>query len=465
MFILHSHHCEYTARVNMMTRGRAMQNNNMISLNQPPSLSPQIGVNQSEQIILNNQCPQHSPSNVNSSDNASAITENEMCVCGANNSSASSSNANPSMTPQATGQLLQSASLYNSHRQIPINIKECNGEDIEFFVQNICQAARLNSWSDEEAILYLKTKLCGQALKFYMNSASCNSSTSLNDVCNILKEFFIHESTMSSALAEFQSIKLIPGESMKNLAFRVENCARKTYEKVQSEEAMDQIMAAQFFAAIPTEIKKHFINEELPNFRAMVKKAATITTNMQMFGSNSAVEHVNFHETESIRDTVASLEQRIEALASRCSLCGEKHNSSTCPNLSSIFSKSASSNQDMPKCWFCGAQGHFMANCSRYRESNQRQNGQFNQNHRYQVPVQHQNHRGFQRTFQHQPRFPHQYNTRPYNPQYRRGQYSYSSGRNRGNNPRWSVNHPRRQPNPSSFNSRNRNSNNDGNLN
>lgn len=279
------------------------------------------------------------------------------------------------------GKQTKSGNMDNYQNKININIKEFNGGDnIDFFIDNLKQLKKLNKWNEEESLLYFKTKLTGPALEFFANSPVCSNVQTLDEACKCIKNFFSSDENSVTNLMAFQSIQFEPGETIKNLANRIDTFAHKAHPNINDVKTLDRIKSFQFLSALPTSLREHLIQEDLDNFKSLVSKTNLIAMNKTTLKSISNRDHcetVNVvNHNNYLYDKINFLENKIQEFENACPMCKQKHTLSECD----IFISLCKDNKDSSKsvlnqsvqCHYCGKLGHFMKNCIEYCQSNQR---------------------------------------------------------------------------------------------
>ncbi|GBO20943.1 hypothetical protein AVEN_26603-1 [Araneus ventricosus] len=149
-----------------------------------------------------------------------------------------------------------------------IQIENFNGEPdkLELFIQQITDLKQINKWSDEMTFLFLKSKLAGSALSWYASNPTCKNKTSFDEAVTQLRAFFRNDSTSLSNSAELHNIQLMPGESIRNLAHRIQVSTSRTYNLLEDAAALNQIQSIQLFNALPLKMKQKLIHEDTKNF-------------------------------------------------------------------------------------------------------------------------------------------------------------------------------------------------------
>ena len=300
------------------------------------------------------------------------------------------------MTPITRSKMAtQQTEECNSHKNFIFNINcfDGNSENVDWFLAQINDLKKINNWPEDVALLFLKSKLTGPAQIYFANSQSCSGTITFTEACDKLRNFFKKDSTPSSNLAQFQSIQLNPGESIKNLAHRIDTMAHKTYNYVTDVLALNQIKSLQLLNALPHDIRIKIVHENTDDFIKLVDKAHKIhleSSSLHVIQTNCLTsnipESVQFNE---LKNQLAELSLKVNDKIENCQFCNNKHSLAHCPSFLQIMSNSSASsnaasgvvsNVNMQQesdvnfsspnnvlmCMFCHKTGHPMAKCYKY---------------------------------------------------------------------------------------------------
>lgn len=261
-----------------------------------------------------------------------------------------------------------------TNNKINVSIKDFDGsQNISFFLDNIRTLKKLNNMPNEAALLYLKSKLSGSALEFFINSIDCQKAKSFEEACDILFDFYKPENSATTNLFAFQQIALQPGETIKNLGHRIDTLAQKAYTSVKDSNALNQIKCFQFLQAIPANLRKNVIHERQNDFKNLVEKTSLFASNintLNSFTNNEVFETINYTSSaSSLEEKVNFLTKQINDFHNLCSLCKQKHNLADCPTFNSMLNRKPDC-VDIMKCNFCSESGHNINDCKKYVESN-----------------------------------------------------------------------------------------------
>lgn len=162
----------------------------------------------------------------------------------------------------------QSAPVFN------ININPFSGEQgtLEFFSEQINDLIKINKWSNEHAVIFLKSKLSGAALKYYLESPKLKNAQTVKEIFDDFKIFFSSPS-LASAIHELNSLHMLPAESVKNLAHRLNVLTRKVYPNINNESDLENIKFVKFLQIIPSDIRLKILQDGITQYTPAVEKA------------------------------------------------------------------------------------------------------------------------------------------------------------------------------------------------
>ena len=111
-----------------------------------------------------------------------------------------------------------------------VNIQTFDGDPnfLDFFFSKLRDVATFNDYNDAETLCLLKSKLSGNTLKFFLESPDLRNVQNWNDVKTTF-DFVLAQNNCTVPLDEFKNICLLPEESVKSLARRINTLASKMY--------------------------------------------------------------------------------------------------------------------------------------------------------------------------------------------------------------------------------------------
>lgn len=246
-------------------------------------------------------------------------------------------------------------------------------ENLAWFSSQIRELKELNAWSEDAALFYLKTKLKGSAQTFFASSPSCQNLETLDEALSMLKNFFGQQASSSISINKFNSITLLPQESMRSLAHRIESAAHQAYHFINDEQALNKIKSIQFINAIPQQVRTNLIFDNPSNFNKIVQKAVAFEdfSKSQCSDKVNAVQCIPKKESsddfEKLREQMSTLTMAVTTALSQCAFCGDtSHKLKNCREFLEISRGNQSQGHNVVKCQFCNRVGHPMSRCRLY---------------------------------------------------------------------------------------------------
>lgn len=181
---------------------------------------------------------------------------------------------------------------------------------VKFFFSIIRDCANVNSWTKEQTILFLKSKLTGQALQFLIESQLAES----DDIDTIQTKFqdFFGEKPNESAFNDFNNLKLAEEETIKNFAHKLNVITRNAYPDITDQTAIDSIKLNKFLNVLPINLRIKLREEKIKNFEAAISRASELREIMQseLRTQDSSAQCFNIISTN-----LANLTNKVDALA------------------------------------------------------------------------------------------------------------------------------------------------------
>ena len=148
-----------------------------------------------------------------------------------------------------------------------------NPDYLNYFISQFKEEARLKNWSDERLLHNIKKKLKGKAFEFMIQSQEIREFSSSEELFEKLKGFFIVKSEIAN-ICEFDSLTMLPGESITHLAHRIEVLVHKINKGVTDQNAINKQKFNKFINIIPTNIRSVILMEQITDFSKAVEKAS-----------------------------------------------------------------------------------------------------------------------------------------------------------------------------------------------
>lgn len=153
-----------------------------------------------------------------------------------------------------------------------INSFDGDSQLIKFFFNQITELAKLNKWDDTKTIFFLKSKLSGPALSFFIQSECSTPGQTFDQIKNAFFEYFVNESPQASIL-DLTSFHILPDETIKSVAHRLNILIHKVYPNVLDKDSLQQIKKTHLIQALPIMIRTKILEEKIDTYDQIVARA------------------------------------------------------------------------------------------------------------------------------------------------------------------------------------------------
>lgn len=165
-----------------------------------------------------------------------------------------------------------------SNFNLHINPYDGEAETINLFEKQILDLAKSSKWTEQQTATFIKSKLTSAALKYVCANSTLLNSEDPKYILTQLKDFF-----GNSASASFSNnpISMLPGESIKNLAHRINVHIQNTYPTITDVNSINQIKMVEFLNKIPISMKIDILKSNISDYPNAVKRA-TLLQNIEL---------------------------------------------------------------------------------------------------------------------------------------------------------------------------------------
>lgn len=290
----------------------------------------------------------------------------------------------------------------SSSFSITINPFNGDSEYVEHFFSLIKDNAKINKWSNEQSLLFLKSKLLGPALKYFLENpdfAICNDIQSIEQK---FKEFFCQKSAVIS-IVDFDKLIFMPNESVKHFAHRLQVITSKVYSDISDDKALNAIKFNKFMSALQPNLRIKLREENICNFTEAVKRAQSL---QEILENESIYNQTNSQSINAISTQLNNLNDKINALTANSTETqpenAEQRNLKHQNNHRPVYTRNnRNSNRNSNfqsarfhtrrrveniKCQICGKLNHTADKCFRYLRCNQNSRFHINRRGRHRIP-------------------------------------------------------------------------------
>lgn len=197
-----------------------------------------------------------------------------------------------------------------------ISINQFTGESeyVEHFFNLVGQSAQINKWSPDQTILFIKSKLAGAALKFYLENSELQCTTDVELFETKFKTFFKNDSTQAT-FNEFNKLAILPDESIKHFCHRLHVLTTTVYKDINDDKALDAIKLNKLLSVLPANLRIKLLEEKVKNFNTAMSRAQEIQNIYNSeFQSNSDSSNKNPQSVLHFSTELRKLNEKVDAL-------------------------------------------------------------------------------------------------------------------------------------------------------
>lgn len=275
------------------------------------------------------------------------------------------------------------------------NPQECHNFMVQFEA-----VAQMGHWTDAEQGIILKSRLRGQALTFLTNDPSLRHETSFKTIKSKLMDFFAEQPSLATNHMRFTTIKQQPGETVKNLVFRIDNAAMQYLSNgekttLSSDPMVMTIKLSKFLEALHHDLRLDVLKMDPKNYADAIEKAKCVENaqklvtadilkaNVNNFSDTASDEKINtlIQKNSENMEKIAALTSEINALRIHRNVEPLSH---TVESYNSGGEQRRHKTRDLPnnlKCAFCGYNNHIMRDCRYFKQATK--NNDMRQHHNY----------------------------------------------------------------------------------
>lgn len=160
------------------------------------------------------------------------------------------------------------------HRSFNINISHFDGdpEHLEFFITQVTDVSACNNYSDKETLAYAIANLRGPAKTFFIQKSEYHPIPTSQELFSVLRAQFRRQNPCR-AISEFHNLSMRSGESVRNLAHRLDSLAPRAHENIKDKAALDAIKFNKFISIIPNNYRIHILQNNIKTYTEAMEKA------------------------------------------------------------------------------------------------------------------------------------------------------------------------------------------------
>ena len=179
-----------------------------------------------------------------------------------------------------------------------------------FFKEQIEAVININKYTDEKALLFVKSNLAGAARKYYIDAPDLREVKTASELLNALKEFFV-PSVNSYSIADLNKIVMLPGENIQSLEHRIRKVTHAVYPSINDKAALQQIMLTTLMSALPSQVKVKIIEQNCSSFDDAVKLAKVL---FEKYARNNILNFLVDTDKSNVAEDISHLKTEINHL-------------------------------------------------------------------------------------------------------------------------------------------------------
>lgn len=280
----------------------------------------------------------------------------------------------------------------NGKNSFMCHIQPFDGDQelVQFFFTQIAEIAEINTWSDIQTLTFAKSKLTGNALKFYITSEAAQNAANVDDLKTVFLNFF-RPKTKNSALLELQALTLLPNESYLNLNQRLDSLIRIVHPEIRDKAALDSVKATHFLNSINPIHKLKILEAAITAYDEIVARAQLlqdVTIQAQVLNPLPSRDSLSHPVLDDLSQQVNFIKEKVENLSGNNSNKQESSHSTSNDTYESNLPNRHRFNKNRQaadfrasnvRCQYCGKGRHTLANCFRFKNFVASQGNQANQ--------------------------------------------------------------------------------------
>lgn len=173
-----------------------------------------------------------------------------------------------------------------------INAFDGDSQLVNFFFTQVAEIAKFNKWDDAKTIFFLKTKLVGPALNFFLQSDCSSPGQTFEKIKAAFTDYFSNDSPQASIL-DLTAFHILPDENIKSLSHRLNILIHKVYTNVDDKKSLDQIKKTHLLQVLPTTIRLKIMEEKLNTYDEIVTRAQELQAIHSTVVTQPSSSHLN----------------------------------------------------------------------------------------------------------------------------------------------------------------------------
>lgn len=286
----------------------------------------------------------------------------------------------------------------SSKFEFTIDNFEGDHDTIDFFFTQARAYIKSRALSKDDAAMFLKTKFKGPALKYLIENTTLANSNDIDFIEAEFKKFFKNNSS-TTYVADLHNLALLPQESIKNFAHRLNVLYTKVYPHIKDKPTVDNFKLIKFLHCLPCKLKTKIQAEAITDYDTAVDRAQTL---FEIYQQKEIIDTPSSSVPLSdFQQQLLTLTEKINTLSFQNATSG-KHNRDNSPNVRNTGSSYQNFKRDFKsrnnfvqqrdfrrfkpndnrviRCQICDRVGHQAKSCYQFTKQNikKRESPRFN---------------------------------------------------------------------------------------
>lgn len=157
------------------------------------------------------------------------------------------------------------------------NIYDFHGDPalMKHFIKQILIYQKVQNLNNEDTVIFLKSKWKGPAEKYLLENPILYNAEDFEFIKNKITKFFSQNSSVAT-LNDSNNLTLLPHESIKNFAHKLNLLSTKVYPEIFYKDALNHIKFVKSLACLPSTIKVKLQEENINSYEKAVDRAQTL---------------------------------------------------------------------------------------------------------------------------------------------------------------------------------------------
>lgn len=275
-----------------------------------------------------------------------------------------------------------------------ISVPNFNGDPklLDFFFDQLRSYCSINKLSNDAVIHVLKDKLTDAALAYLIENKTLYNATDLDFIQREFQKFF-GQGSYANFMSEFNNLKLLTGESIKNFAHRLNCIVPKAFPNLLDKDSLDSVKFPKFIDCLPNNIKTKLREENILQYDKAVERAHLLSEIYHESDSKACANNSNDAVLEKLESLTKQLNNFCLYESNDCKMINNVSHTRNQRNDRDFRNYRDNYKSRMPQrnqynwktkkivvCQLCNKKNHDARSCFRWTRVQRENNARFNTN-------------------------------------------------------------------------------------